>query len=51
MAEFSSIIKEIPFGKYRLEVAMKIREAMLIYGILYNNDAWHGFTDKQIIFF
>ena len=49
VAEFTSIIEEIPFGKYRLEVAMKLREAILIYGILYNNEAWHEFTDKKKI--
>ena len=48
VSEITSIITEIPFGKHKMEVAMKLREAMLINGILYNSEAWHGVTRKQI---
>ena len=42
MAEILSIINEIPLGRHRTEVALKLREAMLIDGILFNSEAWHG---------
>ena len=34
VSEITSIITEIPFGKHKMEVTMKLREAMLINGIL-----------------
>ena len=48
VAEITSILEEIPFGKHKTEVAMKLREAMLLNGILFNVEAWHGITSKQI---
>ena len=35
-------------GKYKVEVALRLREAMLINGILFNSEAWHGVTAAQI---
>ena len=43
-----SILDEIPLGKHRISVAMKLREVMLINGILYNREAWHGVTKNHI---
>ena len=47
--EIVSIINEIPFGKHKVEVALKLREAMLVNGILFNSEAWHGVTSAQIV--
>ena len=49
IAEILSIISEIPLGKHKIEVALTLREAMLINGILYNSEAWHGVTNAQIV--
>ena len=48
VANILSIVHEIPLGKYRTEMALKLREAMLINGILYNSESWHGVTKKHI---
>ena len=48
VSEILSIINEIPLGKYKVEVVLKLREAMLINGILFNSEAWHGVTLAQI---
>ena len=48
VAEILSIINEIPLGKHRVDVALRLREAMLINGILHNSEAWHGVTDAHI---
>ena len=48
VAEILSIINEIPLGRHRMEVALKLREAMLINGILFNSEAWHGVTLAHI---
>ena len=47
IAEILSIVSEIPLGKHRVEVGLKLREAMFINGILYNSEAWHGMTKKH----
>ena len=48
VAEITSILEEIPFGKHIEEVAMKLRGDMLLNGILFNVEAWHGVTLKHI---
>ena len=48
VAEILSIINEIPLGKHKLDVALRLREAMFLNGILHNNEAWHGLTDAHI---
>ena len=48
VAEILSIISEIPLGPHKTEVALKLREAMLINGILFNSEAWHSVTNAQI---
>ena len=48
ISEILYIIEEIPLGKHKTEVALKLRDAMLINGIIYNSEAWHGITNAQI---
>ena len=48
VANILSILNEIPFGKHRVEVGLKLREAMLINGMLFNSEAWHGVTNAQV---
>ena len=48
ISEILSILDEIPLGLHRIDVAMKLREVMLLNGILYNSEAWHGMTMKNI---
>ena len=46
--EIMSILSEIPFGKYKTEVALKLRESMLLTGMLFNSEAWHGLTSANV---
>ena len=48
VADILSIISEIPLGKYKVPVALKLREAMLLNGMLFNSEVWHGVTIAQI---
>ena len=48
VANILSIINEIPFGKHRVEVGLRLREAMLLNGMLFNSEVWHGVTNAQI---
>ena len=49
VSEIPSIINEIPLGKHKVEVALRLREAMLVNGILFNSEAWHGLTNAHIV--
>ena len=49
IAEILSLINEVPLGKYKTEVGLKLRDAMLLNGILYNSEAWHGMTSAQVV--
>ena len=49
ISEIKSILEEIPFGKYKYEVAMKLRESMLLSRILSNSEIWHGMTNANIV--
>ena len=48
VSEINTILEEIPLGKYRVEMGLKLREAMLINGILYNSEAWHSVEKEDI---
>ena len=34
-------IDEIPLGRFKMEIGLKLRQAMLLNGMLYNSEAWH----------
>ena len=46
--EILAILEEIPLGRYRMEIGLSLRKAMLLNGILYNSEAWHAVTDKEL---
>jgi len=47
-SEIMAIVNEIPFGKHRIEVALKLRESMFLNGMLFNSEAWHGVTKADV---
>ena len=49
VAEILSIVNEIPLGEHKIEIALRLREAMLINGMLFNSEAWHGVTNAHIV--
>ena len=48
MSKILSNRNEIPLGKHKVEVALRLREAMLGNGILFNSEAWPGVTSAHI---
>ena len=48
VSEINTILEEIPLGKYRVEMGLKLREAMLINAILFNSEAWHSVEKEDI---
>ena len=48
VSEILAIIEEIPLGKYRMEIGLKLRQAMLLNGMLFNSEAWHSLSSNEI---
>ena len=48
VAEILAILEEIPLGKYRLEIGLRLRQAMLLNGILFNSEAWHNISENEV---
>ena len=42
LSEIKAIINEVPLGKYKVEIGLQLRQAMLVNGLLYNSEAWHS---------
>ena len=49
IAKILLIINEISLGKHKYEVAMKLREAMLLNYISFNSKVCHGVSHTQIV--
>ena len=43
-----ALIKEAPLGSYRIKAGLILRQAMFLNGTLFNSEAWHGITEKQV---
>ena len=48
VAEILAILSEIPLGKYKMEIGLKLRQAMLINGMLFNSEAWHDVKEAEL---
>ena len=48
VAEILAILEEIPLGKYRMEIGLQLRQAMLLNGMLYNSEVWHSISEEEI---
>ena len=38
----------LPLGRFKMEIGIKLRQAMLLDGILYNSDVWHNISETEI---
>ena len=45
--EILSILSEIPLGPYWVSVGLKLRDAMLLNGILFNSEIWYNVTEEE----
>ena len=48
VSEIIAILEEIPLGRHKLEIGLKLRQAMLINGILFNSEAWHSVSETEL---
>ena len=51
VSEIRAILNEVPLGRYKLEMGLHLRQAMLLNGLLFNSEAWHSVTQQDIISF
>ena len=49
--EIIAILDEIPLGRFKMEIGLKLRQAMLLNGILYNSEAWHSLSETEVRIF
>ena len=49
VSEILAITNEIPLGHWKIEAGLKLRQAMLVNGILFNSEAWHGVSTEDLI--
>ena len=44
-----AIVNEVPLGHWKVEAGLRLRQAMLINGILYNSEVWHNMSLKEAV--
>ena len=49
IANILAIVNEIPLAHWKVEAGLKLRQAMLINGVLFNSEAWQGIYLKDIM--
>ena len=47
-AEILAILEQIPLGRYKMEIGLQLRQAMLLNGMLFNSEAWHNISEEEI---
>ena len=45
--EIIALLDEIPLGRFKMEIGLKLRQAMLLNGMLYNSEAWHSLGETE----
>ena len=43
-----AIVNEVPLGQWKVEAGLRLRQVMLINGILYNPEACHNVNNKDV---
>ena len=46
--EIIALLDEIPLGRFKMEIGLKLRQAMLLNGMLYNSEAWHAVSEVEL---
>ena len=48
ISKIQSILDGIPFGKYHFEVALILRDSLLLSSILCNSESWYNVTKAEL---
>ena len=47
-AEILAILDEVPLGQHKMEIELQMRQAIFVNGMLFNSEAWHDVSEKEI---
>ena len=42
-------ISEIPYGPFRIQIGLQLRESVLVNGMLVNSEAWSAISEKELV--
>lgn len=48
VSQILAILSEVPLGKFKIQMGLHLRQAMLINGMMYNSEAWHCLSETHI---
>ena len=48
VSQIMDILKSVSFGAHYFEIAVTLREAMLVNGLLANSEVWYGLTGAEV---
>ena len=48
ITQILNLLEIVSFGSYYIEIALLLREAMFLNGILYNSEVWYGMTSSEM---
>ena len=48
ISQITNLLEVVSFGHHYIEIALLLRESMLINGILHNAEVWYGLTKSEI---
>ena len=48
VSEILAILDEIPLGKFKMEIGLHLRQAMLLNAMLSNSEVWNALTEDEI---
>ena len=43
-------MSEVPLGKFKTKMALTLRQAMIINGMVYNSEAWNDVKEGDVTF-
>ena len=49
VSEILAIVTEVPLAHWKIEAGLSLRQAMLLNGTLFNSEAWHSVSIKDIL--
>ena len=44
-----AIVNEVPLGQWKVDAGLRLRQAMLVNGVLFNSEAWHNVSMNDLI--
>ena len=51
VSDILSLISEVPLGQFKTKIALTLRQAMLINGMVYNSEAWSDVKESDVRLF